>query len=145
MAMEYADAIIGKEGKIFMTISGKTREIGELVSLEAKVELTTTDIKVVGRRMVGKKVTGANGSGSIKFHFIQGALREITANYLKTGVYPIIDIQAINDDPSVKGSRIVHNLKGCIFSNNLLNKIDADTDDAVLEESDFTFNDYIKM
>lgn len=145
MAMEFNEAVLAKEGKVFATIDGKTKEIGELVTLEAKIEVNTTEVKVVGRRMVGEKVAGAKGSGSIKFHYKQSMLRDVIASYLKSGKYPIIDIQAINDDPSVARGRIVHNLRGCIFKSTLLNKIDGDTDDVVIEECDFSFNDYVKM
>jgi Protein of unknown function (DUF2001). len=143
--MEYANAISANEGKIFMTIAGKTRQIGELIKLEASIEINTIDVRVAGKRFTGKKAGTVTGSGSVKFHFIQNALRDVTAEYIKTGVYPLIDVQAINDDPAVSGSRIVHNLRGCIFTKTLLNLVDGESDDIVTEESDFTFNDYKKV
>ena len=94
--------------------------------------------------MVGEKPKTAKGSGNVKFHFIQSAVRDVTASYLKTGVYPRIDIQGINHDPSVPGVRIVHNLRGCIFKTALLNLIDVDGDN-VFEETDFSFNNYEKI
>ena len=145
MAMNVADAISTKEGKVFATIDGKTREFAEIISLEAKIEITTREVKVLGRRMTGEKATSAKGSGSIKMHINQSAVRDVTAQYIKTGVYPRIDIQGINHDPSVPKSRIVHNLRECIFKSALLNKLDADSDDSVIEETDFSFNDYVKM
>ncbi len=143
--MNFEDAISAKEGKAFVTLDKKIKELGEITGLEAKLTINTADVKVIGKRLLGKKAVGAEGTGTAKIHFKQSILRDIATTFIKTGAYPQIDIQVINDDPAVKGGRVVYNLKGVIFASALLNKLDVDADDVIIDETDFTFNDYVRV
>ena len=59
------DAVSGKEGRAYAKIDGNNEELFYAKTIEAKVEKTKSQVKSIGRRMVGHKTTGAEGTGSM--------------------------------------------------------------------------------
>lgn len=138
--MNQNDTISSKEGTVFVTVDGKNIPFAEIIEMEAKVELKTTDVTPLGQRMTSKKVTGAEGTGSVKFYYQNPAIRNIVANYVKEGKIPEVSIKYANDDPTSHAGRNSGVLKGVIFEKALLFK--ASGENNVLEdETDFSFND----
>lgn len=133
------DTLNGNEGKGFITLNGKTRELFELTKIEANIELIVSERKILGNRMTQNKVTGAKGTGSITMYFNNAELLKEVQNYLKTGKYPEISIQAYNDDPSSSVGRQEVVLRNVIINKLLAVKIDTDSEDGITQESDFTF------
>ena len=128
--MNQNDTISSKEGTVFVTVDGKNIPFAEIIEMEAKVELKTTDVMPLGQRMTSKKVVGAEGTGSVKFYYQNPAIRNIVANYVKEGKIPEVSIKYANDDPT----------SHVIFEKALLFK--ASGENNVLEdETDFSFND----
>ena len=62
-------------------------------------------------------------------------------NYIKTGKSPKISIQMYNDDPTSDIGRQEMVLKDVIIAKLLAGKIDADSEDGLTQEADFTFDD----
>lgn len=139
--MKVEDTLNGNEGKGFVTIDGKTRELFELLKIEANIELTVAERKIMGSRMVKHKVTGAKGTGSLTMYFNNVELLKLVQNYIKTGKQPKISIQAYNNDPSSSVGKNEVVLRDVIISKLLALKLDADSEDALQQESDFTFDD----
>lgn len=139
--MKVEDTLNGNEGKGFVTINGKTRELFELLKIEANLELTVAERKVMGNRMVQHKVVGAKGTGSLTMYFNNSELLKLVQTYIKTGKQPKISIQAYNNDPSSSVGKNEVVLRDVIISNLLAIKLDADSEDALQHESDFTFDD----
>ena len=130
------------EGKVFITIAGKVKEFAAVSEVIPKIEIEKMEYKVLGNRMKQQKAVGMSGSASCKFYMIENAVRKAFTDYKKTGIMPKIDIQCINNDPTVVGGRIVVNYSGVLFNEALMNSISADSTDAVMTETDFTYNDY---
>lgn len=138
--MNQNDTISSKEGTVFVTIDNKNIPFAEIIEMEAKVELETADVTPIGQRMASKKVTGAKGTGSIKFYFQNPAIRTVIANYVKEGKIPEVSIKYANEDPTSGAGRNSGILKGVIFEKAILFKVSGDNN--VLEdETDFSFND----
>lgn len=139
--LKVENTLNGNEGKGFITINGKTRELFELLSIEAVIEMVVSERKIMGNRMAQNKVAGAKGTGSIKMYFNNADLLKEIQNYIKTGKYPDISIQAYIDDKTSSVGRQEVVLRNVIINKLLAIKLDADTEDGLTDESDFTFGD----
>ena len=138
--MKVENTLNGNEGKGFVTIDGKKRELFELQKLEAFLELIVSERKVLGNRMVQHKVVGAKGTGSITMYFNNAELLKTVQAYIQKGKMPEISIQAYNEDPASSVGRQEIILRDVIISKLLAVKLDGDSEDALTHESDFTFN-----
>ncbi len=133
------DTLNGNEGKGFITIDGKNRELFELISIEANLELTVSERKIMGSRLTQNKVTGGKGTGNIKMYFNNSDLLKIAKNYINTGKYPEISIQAYVDDKTSSVGKQEVILRNVIIPNLLVIKLDFDSEDGLQFESDFSF------
>ena len=140
--MDQLDALSAKEGTVFFTIDDKQYELAELISLEAKVEYTKADVTPLNSRMKGGKVVGAEGTGSLKMYYHRPELKAMALKYVKQGILPRIDIKCTNDDKTSRAGRYTVVLKGVLFKESLIFKLDGSSDDVIDEETDFTFQDF---
>lgn len=136
-----ADTISSKEGKAYININGINRELFEIVSLKAQLDLNVQSKRMMGHRMTQHKVTGAEGTGSMTMYFMNSDMLRLALDYIKNGKYGGLKLQVKNEDgQSTVGSQEV------ILLNVLLKTIpvavlDADSDDPVTIDTDFTFDD----
>ena len=79
--LKVENTLNSNEGKGFVTINEKTRELFELTKLEANIELIVSERKILGHRMVAHKVCGAKGSGSITMFFNNSDILKEMINY----------------------------------------------------------------
>lgn len=135
------DAISGKEGTVFATIKGQVIEFAELVKIEARINLIKADVKAVGKRMKGSKVVGAEGVGSWTIHYHRPEMRDLVYSYVKTGDIPIIDVMVNNADITSRAGKQSVLLKNLIPDSALIAALDADSEDLLTDESDFTWDD----
>ena len=140
--MDQLDALSAKEGTVSFTIDDKQYELAELISLEAKVEYTKADVTPLNSRMKGGKVVGAEGTGSLKMYYHRPELKAMALKYVKQGILPRIDIKCTNDDKTSRAGRYTVVLKGVLFKESLIFKLDGSSDDVIDEETDFTFQDF---
>ena len=115
------DAVSGKEGRAYAKIDGNNEELFYAKTIEAKVEKTKSQVKSIGRRMVGHKTTGAEGTGSMTIYYITPLFRAKLAEWKATGRDAYFDLVIENDDPDSSAGRQIIRLE---------------------EETDFTFEDW---
>lgn len=133
-----ADTLSTNEGTAYITINGQNRQLFEVVKIEANIEKTVLEKRMLGNKITQHKVIGAKITGSATLALMNGDLLKATLNYLKTGVYPNIKLQLKNLDPSsTVGAREVV-LTGVIFNNDLLSLLDSDSEDMATFDTDFT-------
>ncbi|MDB1956513.1 phage tail tube protein [Clostridium tertium] len=136
-----ADTISSKEGKAYININGSNRELFEIVSLKAQLDLTVQSKRMMGHRMTQHKVIGAEGTGSMTMYFMNSDMLRLALDYIKNGKYGGLKLQVKNEDEqSTVGTQEV------LLLNVLLKTIpvavlDADSDDPVTIDTDFTFDD----
>lgn len=136
-----SDTISSKEGKAYITINGSNRELFEIVSLKAQLDLTVQSKRMMGHRMTQHKVIGAEGTGSMTMYFMNSDMLRLALDYIKNGKYGGLKLQVKNEDEqSTVGTQEV------LLLNVLLKTIpvavlDADSDDPVTIDTDFTFDD----
>lgn len=135
------DTISSKEGKAYITINGTNRELFEIVSLKAQLDLDVQSRRMLGHRMKQHKVTGAEGTGSMTMYFMNSDMLRLALDYIKNGKYGGLKLQIKNEDEqSTVGSQEV------VLLNVLLKTIpvatlDSESDDPITIDTDFTFDD----
>lgn len=136
------DPISGKEGVAYAKINGNNEELFFAKTIEATVEKAKSEIKAIGRRMTGHKTTGMSGSGSMTLYYLTPLFRQMLKQYKDTGVDIYFDLVVENSDPSSSAGKQTTLLMDCNLDSVLLTKLDADSDDPLEEDADFTFEDY---
>ena len=136
------DPISGKEGVAYAKINGNNEELFFAKTIEATVEKAKSEIKAIGRRMTGHKTTGLNGTGSMTLYYLTPLFRQMVKQYKDTGVDIYFDLVVENNDPSSSAGKQTTLLMDCNLDSVLLTKLDADSDDPLEEDADFTFEDY---
>lgn len=94
------DALNGKEGQGFMTIDGRNVEMFGLKSFQTDANFQEADFKVVGTRLVQKKTTGVELTGSMTIYYGSPEFIALVQDYIKTGKLPYFTLQITNEDPS---------------------------------------------
>lgn len=135
-----ADTISSKEGKAFGNLGGSNRELFEISSLKAQVELNVQARRMLGHRMTQHKVVGAEGTGSMTMYFMNSDMLRMAIAYINSGSYSGLKIQVRNEDSqSTIGKQEV------VLNNVLLKTIpvatlDDQSDDPITIDVDFTFD-----
>ena len=136
------DTISGKEGRAYAKINGNNEELFFAKSIEATIEKSKSEVRSIGKRMTGHKVTGLNGTGSMTLYYLTPLFRNLIAEYKKTGVDLYFDMVIENDDPASSAGKQTILLMGCNLDSTVLAKLDGDSDDPLEEDADFTFEDF---
>ncbi len=136
------DTISGKEGRAYAKINGNNEELFMAKTIEANVEKNKSEIKAIGKRMTGHKTTGANGSGSMTLYYMTPLFRAMIKQWKETGVDVYFDMVVENDDQESSSGKQSTLLIGCNLDSVVLAKLDGDSDDALDEDVDFTFEDF---
>lgn len=142
MTLNAPDTISGKEGRAVVVINGNNEDLFFLKNIEANVEKMKAQIKAVGKRMVGHKTTGQEGTGSATMYYMTPLFRSLLAEYKKTGRDLYFNIIIENSDPASSAGTQSVLLIDCNTDGGLLAKLDGDSDDPLDEDIDFTFEDY---
>lgn len=136
------DTISGREGRAYAKINGNNEELFFSKNVEATVEKAKAEIKALGRRMTGHKTTGMNGTGSMTLYYMSPLFRSLLKQYKDEGVDLYFDLVIENDDPSSAAGKQTTLLLGCNLDSTIIAKLDADSDDPLEEDADFTFEDF---
>lgn len=135
------DALNGKEGSAFATIDGRTVEMFQLKKLNADADFQEADFKVVGTRLVQKKTTGVQLTGSMTIYYGTPEFITLVQNYVKNGQLPYFTLQVINDDPSTSVGRQTVALYDVKLQSVPLVLLDADAE-FLTEDVSFSFTSF---
>ncbi|MCC0638304.1 phage tail tube protein [Clostridioides sp. ES-S-0001-02] len=90
------------------------RQLTSVKGLEAKVELEKEEIKVCGQLMVGQKLIGASGKGSITLFKVSSLFGEYVESMLNEGkAFKFTIISKLQDPDSYGAERVA--LYGCML------------------------------
>lgn len=136
-----ADTISSKEGKAYITIDGANRELFEISSLKAQLDLNVQTRNMLGHRMTQHKVTGAEGTGSMTMYFMNSDMLKLAIAYIKNGSYGGLKLQVKNEDAqSTIGTQEVV-LLNVLLKTIPVTTIDDQSEDPITIDTDFTFDD----
>jgi len=135
------DTISAHEGKAYITINGQNRELFEISSLTAQIDLTVQERRMLGHRMTQHKVIGASGTGSMTIYFMNSQMLNQAIQYLRTGNYKGLKIQVKNEDPQSTVGKQEVVLLNVILATIPVTTLDDQSDDPITFDTDFTFDD----
>ena len=136
-----SDTISSKEGKAYITIDGRNRELFEISSLTAQLELNVQSRQMLGHRMVQHKVIGAEGTGSMTMYFMNSDMLKLAIQYIKEGKYGGLKLQIKNEDAQSTIGKQEVVLLGVLLSTIPVATLDDQSDDPITIDTDFTFDD----
>lgn len=140
--MKAMDSISAKLAECYVTIGENRYNFMQAINLEAKFEKTKSEVAILGKTGKGHKTTGWNGTGSATFHYNTSIFRKMMEDFKNTGNDVYFDIQITNEDPTSAAGRQTIVLLNCNIDGGILAKFDADSDDPLDEDMDFTFEDF---
>jgi len=135
-----ADTISSHEGKAFITINGINRELFEVSSLRAQLDMTVSAKRMLGNRMTQHKVTGAEGTGSMTMYFMNSQAINQAIAYLKSGSYKGLTLQVYNEDAQSTVGKQEVVMTGVILTTIPVAALDDGSDDPITFDTDFTFD-----
>lgn len=135
------DALNGKEGRAIATINGKQIELFGCKNIKADYSLDSADLKLVGTRLVQKKTTGIQLTGSMTIIYGTPYFKKLIKDYVVTGAPPYFTLQIVNDDPATTVGRQVAALYNCRINSGSLAQLDADAD-FLTEDIQFDFTSF---
>lgn len=142
ITMKAKDSISAKLAECFITVGNNRYNFMQAINLKANFEKTKSEVPILGKTGRGHKSTGWNGTGSATFHYNTSIFRQMMEDFKNTGNDVYFDIQITNDDPTSAAGRQTVVLVGCNIDGGILAKFDADNDDYLDEDMDFTFEDF---
>ncbi|WP_346930281.1 phage tail tube protein [Clostridium sp.] len=135
------DTISSKEGKAFITINGQNRELFEISSIKAQLDMSVQARPMLGHRMTQHKVVGAEGTGSMTMYFMNSDMLKLAINYIKSGTLADIKLQIRNEDSQSTVGKQEIVLLGVILNTIPVTNLDDSSDDPITIDTDFTFDD----
>lgn len=142
MALKGYSTISGKEGRAFATIDGENVDLFFAKSISATVEKHKSTVKAIGKRMDGHKTSGGEGTGSMTVYYMTPYFRRMLREYLDTGVDVYFNMTISNADPATSAGSQTALLIDCNLDSAVIAQLDADSDDPLEEDMDFTFEDF---
>lgn len=136
------DTIHGAAGKAFITINGAVKELFAAKKISAKMNIATTDMKVIGTKRIQTKKGGAKMTGSGTMYYATSDFAEMAAEYIHKGTMPYFNMQVTNDDEASSiGSQTVA-LYRCQLTGDIPIFDLDDNSDMLTFEFSFSFEDF---
>ena len=137
--MHARNAVSAKMAECYVTIEGNRYNFMSAIDLEVRFAKSKTSVPILGRMNRGHKATGSEITGKAKFHFNTSVWRELAYRFQETGEDVYFDMQICNEDITASDiGRQTIILYDCNWDEILLAAFDADSDDVLTEDIDFT-------
>ena len=99
-----ADQVInGTWGEVWLN----DQYMAESTGLEAKYKVTKSDVNQTGTLVKGQKITGIEGSGTLKLNKVSSYMLKLLLSDIKNGIMPDITIISNLKDPAALGNERV--------------------------------------
>lgn len=123
------DTLHGASGTAFITQDGQVRQLFQAKKIQANASVQSTDMKVIGTKIIQDKSTGVKQTGSMTIYYGTPLFTQMAVQYANTGEMPYFDMQITNDDPTTTVGQQVIALYGCKISGDIpIALMDADSD-----------------
>lgn len=139
------NAVSAKMAECYVTIDDQRYNFMSAINVEVTFEREKTEIPILGRMTKGHKGTSASITGSAEFHFNTSVWRQLAYRFQQTGEDVYFEMMIVNEDITASdiGKQTIV-LYGCNLDSITLAAFDADSDDTLTEELEFTA-EYFEM
>ena len=139
MFLKAEEIISGQEGRAYLKVNGRNRELMYLKSVEAVVTKKKTAVRTLGRSGDQYKAAGWSGRGKMSIYYVTSLFRELMLQYIRTGKDVYFGLVVVNDDGNSSFGRQTVALRNCNLNSVVLAKLDVNADN--LDETvEFTFD-----
>lgn len=142
ITMKAKDTLCASLAECFITINGNRYNFMQAINLEARIDKSKTEVPILGRTGKGHKSTGWSGTGSATFHYNTSIIRELLEEFKNTGRDAYFEMQISNEDLTTSVGRQTVILEDCNIDGGILAKFDANKNDYLDEDFNFTFDDF---
>ena len=104
----------------YVTIRGERFKAIFAKNFEAKMNITTKEVPILGKTLRGHKVTGAKLKFSMTIYKVTEMFDDLVEEYKNTGLLPTFDIQVTNNDPATSTGRSTKIYKDCMIDGDIL-------------------------
>ena len=139
--MKAKDAIFAGAGECQVTLNNETITFAQVTKLEAKIEKTKTEVKMLGSIRTGNKATGSKGTGTIEYHANTNLMRDLIKKYEDDGEDFYFDIKVVNDDKTSSVGRQIIFLRDCNIDNVTIASLEAGGE-TLSDSCSFTFESW---
>lgn len=123
------DTLNGASGTAFITQNGVVHHLFQAKEVTANSNIQSTDMKVIGTKIIQEKSTGVKQSGSMVIYYGTPLFTQMAVQYANTGEMPYFDMQLTNNDPTTTVGQQVIALYGCKISGEIpIALLDSDSD-----------------
>lgn len=130
------------QGGAYITLNGQNRKAFEVAKLEAKIEIKMWSKQLLDTMMEQNRPVGAKGSGSLTVYNATSDFRTACEEYLDTGIFPPLSIQAYSDDHANTVGRLEVLLRNVIPTEIPLINFDESSEEGSQSDISFVFSDY---
>lgn len=125
--MPFNDAPSAKLATCFVTIGDRRYSMLMAKNFEAKMNVETKEVPVIGRTVKGVKAVGATIKFKMTVYHCTEIFDDVVETYKNTGVMPTFEIQVTNEDPASSVGRSTKIYHDCIIDGDvLLSMMDAE-------------------
>lgn len=118
--MDEMDAPASNEATCFVTIDNKRRAMLNAKNFEAKANIKTKEVPVLGKRITGRKPAGMEIPFKMTIYKCTEAFDEVVEKYKDTGYLPRFEIQVTNNDASTSIGASSKIYTGCTLDGDVL-------------------------
>lgn len=110
------DTVNGAEGSVVITRNGVNTVIAGMRNITTNAEIQSTDMRVVGTRIIQAKSNGSKLTGTGNIYYGSTIFTDMVVQYIQTGIMPQFDIQITNSDPTTTVGSQVMAFYGCTLT-----------------------------
>lgn len=137
--MHPRNAVSAKMAKCYVTIDGERYNMMNAINVEVTFEKNKVEVPILGRANKGSKSVSSTITGSATFHLNSSIWNELAYRYQQTGEDLYFDMQITSEDLTASDvGRQTIILYDCNFDSVVLTAFDADSDDVLEFDMDFT-------
>lgn len=140
--MKAKDTLFGAAAQCYVVIDGTRYNFAQAIKLEAKATKNKVKVPLLGSIKKGNKATTVEHTGSMTLHYNSSILRKLMLKYEHEGIDTYFDIVVTNDDKTSAAGRQTVTLYDVNLDEVLVTKFDAEADEYMDEDVDFTFEDW---
>lgn len=136
------DTVHGAAGTAVMTRDGQIQELFGAKKIDARANIASSDMKVIGTKRIQQKPGGAKLTGTGTMYYYTSAFVQMAAEYIRTGSMPRFDMQVTNDDKASSVGVQTVALYRCQLTGDIPIAILDDSQDMLTFEFSFSFEDF---
>lgn len=130
----------GHDGTGYVTLNGNIEAAFRISKISAQLDVTKETRRFLGDRMTQSAVRGIAGTGNVSYFHTTSALIKAMKGYQNGGSYPDITIQYYAENSEYGRNEVV--LRDVILDTVPFGALDDSSDNAIVNDSAFSFNDY---